>query len=627
MPHNNIFVEICNQSQDLLFCQNLDSTEYEFISPSSLEVIGYSPEFIRTLTPEQALQQVHPDYRDLILEAINKAIETGESELEYPHKVADGNYRWMSTKMKVTRLEGILYRIGTLRDISAYKEKERELSELYSVSNRRLAEIENMYENLPVGLCLLDLDLRFIRINKTLAEMNGISVADHINKPLKEILPNLYDFCFEVTERIIKTGKPWLGIELVGTTPAQPGVRRSWEENWLPVKDSSGEILGFSVLVIETTEKKKSQEKILRVTQALQKSQKRLKMVLSQNEVGLWERDLRTDKVIFDKKMLDLYGIEGRKKTFTFSEAFSSIYHEDQPYMENVITKSIDSGDPFEVIYRIEKDKDIKYISARGNVIRDQSGKSVKLVGIAIDVTEMQKRVEKIISDMNLELLRSNTDLQQFAYVASHDLQEPLRMVSSFTQLLQHKYGDKLDSEALEYIQFAVDGSKRMYEMINGLLALSRINSKANSFSEVDMNNVVDYAKQNLLQKINQSKAEITFPHLPVIMGDAGQLIQVVQNLIDNAIKFSEGIPRIEISYTEESEKFVFSVRDHGKGIDKKYFEKIFKMFQRLHTGEHYQGVGIGLAVCKRVIERHKGDFWVESDEGKGSTFSFSIPK
>jgi PAS domain S-box-containing protein len=626
MKHSDLLLELFNHSQDVLYCYNLDERKYEFLSQSSLEVFGYPADYLETLKPEEALQFIHTDDISILVEALNKVVETGYAEVEYRQKVK-GSYRWMCNKMNSLRYNGIFYSIGAIRDITEQKNKEEELKALNLLASRRLAEIENLYETLPVGLALFDRDLKFVRINKMLAEITGISISDHIGNSIKDLLPDIYDFSREVANKIIETGEPWLGIELAGTTPAKPGVLRSWEENWMPVKDSKGEILGFSVLVIETTEKKKAQERLLKVKQALQRSQKRLKLILSHNKVGLWERDLETGKITFDRRMNEIYGIEGRRKFLTYSDLLTFIYNEDLPFFENTINKSLESGQPIDLIYRLLKNKNITYVSSRANVIRDRDNKPVKLIGVATDVTEMQKKVEKMISDMNLELLRSNTDLQQFAYIASHDLQEPLRMVSSFTQLLQRKYANKLDKEALEYIQYAVDGSKRMYEMINGLLTFSRVHTKASMFSKVDMNYVVECAIQNLFQKIDESKAKIMVSHLPVIKGDATQLIHVIQNLVDNAIKFSDDIPRIEISYTEDFEKFIFSVKDEGEGIDKKYFDRIFRMFQRLQSSEKYPGVGIGLAVCKRVIERHKGDIWLESEEGKGTKFSFSIPK
>ncbi len=225
------------------------------------------------------------------------------------------------------------------------------------------------------------------------------------------------------------------------------------------------------------------------------------------------------------------------------------------------------------------------------------------------------------------ELGRSNADLQQFAYVASHDLQEPLRMVSSYTQLLAKRYRGQLDSDADEFIAFAVDGASRMQKLIQDLLAYSRVSTGNPQFEPTPMGAVLSYALDNLRNALTESQAVITHDRLPTVTGDAKQLAQVFQNLLSNAIKFSgEQPPRIHISAQRNHDEWRFSVRDQGIGIDPQYAGRIFVIFQRLHTRAEYPGTGIGLAICKKIVERHGGRMWVESELGKGATFWFSIP-
>jgi light-regulated signal transduction histidine kinase (bacteriophytochrome) len=211
--------------------------------------------------------------------------------------------------------------------------------------------------------------------------------------------------------------------------------------------------------------------------------------------------------------------------------------------------------------------------------------------------------------------------------VASHDLQEPLRMVSIFTQMLSQRYGDSLDENAREYIKFAVDGANRMYNLINGLLAYSRIQTKGKEFHEVDINNVLDEVLRNLSLQIEKVKAVISVSDLPVLYADRNQMIQLFQNLISNSLKFSNGIPEIKISSIERDDYYLFSLKDKGIGIDPQYFERIFQIFQRLLPREEYEGTGIGLSICKRIVERHGGKIWVKSQPGKGATFWFTIKK
>jgi light-regulated signal transduction histidine kinase (bacteriophytochrome) len=224
-------------------------------------------------------------------------------------------------------------------------------------------------------------------------------------------------------------------------------------------------------------------------------------------------------------------------------------------------------------------------------------------------------------------LTRSNADLEQFASVASHDLQEPLRMVSSYLQLLIRRYGDRLDADAAEFIRYAVDGASRMQAMINDLLRYSRLSPEANDFQPVDCEAVLGQATTNLHTAIEENGAVITRDPLPAITANANQLVQVFQNLIGNAIKFrSQEPPRIHMSAQPRGNEWLFSVRDNGIGIDPQYHERIFGLFRRLHTREEYPGTGIGLAVCKKIVERLGGRIWVESELGKGSTFYFTIP-
>jgi light-regulated signal transduction histidine kinase (bacteriophytochrome) len=227
-----------------------------------------------------------------------------------------------------------------------------------------------------------------------------------------------------------------------------------------------------------------------------------------------------------------------------------------------------------------------------------------------------------------IDLERSNKDLEQFAYVASHDLQEPLRMVSSYTQLLAQRYEGQLDEKAKKYIDYAVDGAVRMQRLINDLLTYSRVSTRGKPLEPIDASSVLGETIGNLYAAIQESRAIVTNDDLPTVRADAGQLLQVFQNLIANAIKFhGTDSPRIHVSARDAGHEWIFSVRDNGIGIDPQYKESLFVIFRRLHTRQEYPGTGIGLAVCKRIVERHGGRIWFESEPGKGTTFFFTAPK
>ena len=235
-----------------------------------------------------------------------------------------------------------------------------------------------------------------------------------------------------------------------------------------------------------------------------------------------------------------------------------------------------------------------------------------------------QDKLKRALAD----LARSNRELEQFAYVASHDLQEPLRMVSSYTQLLADRYEEKLDDKARKYIAYAVDGAIRMQRLIGDLLTYSRVGTRGGPPAPTDAHAALGEALGNLAAAIAENHAIITNDDLPTVRADASQLVQVFQNLLGNAIKFhGPELPCIHVSAKAEDDEWVFSVKDNGIGIDPQYKEKMFVIFQRLHTRQEYAGTGIGLALCRRIIERHGGRIWFESAPGKGATFSFTLPK
>jgi light-regulated signal transduction histidine kinase (bacteriophytochrome) len=237
-----------------------------------------------------------------------------------------------------------------------------------------------------------------------------------------------------------------------------------------------------------------------------------------------------------------------------------------------------------------------------------------------------RRRIEEALKERTEELARSNRDLEQFAYVASHDLQEPLRMVTNYVQLLARRYKGKLDSDADDFIHFAVDGAIRMWKLINDLLTYSRVGTQNKGLKSTDCETVLKHSLDNLKIAVEENEAVITHDALPTVMGDHLQLGQLFQNLIGNAIKFrGEESPRIHISASRNGNGWTFSVRDNGIGIAPEYVERIFVIFQRLHNREDYPGTGIGLAICKRIVERHGGRIWVESKVGKGTTFYFTL--
>jgi light-regulated signal transduction histidine kinase (bacteriophytochrome) len=246
---------------------------------------------------------------------------------------------------------------------------------------------------------------------------------------------------------------------------------------------------------------------------------------------------------------------------------------------------------------------------------------------LAVELDE-RRRAEQLLAHYTEDLKRSNAELEEFAYVASHDLQEPLRMVASFTQLLAKRYQGKLDQDADEFIAYAVDGATRMQQLLQDLLAYSRVGSRSKPLAPTDCNVIFDQARDNLLTALEESGAQVSSGPLPTVLGDEVQLVQLFQNLIANALKFrGEAPPVIQVTAQEDDGAWRFAVRDNGIGIALAHQERIFMIFQRLHRRSDYPGTGIGLAICKKIVERHGGRLWVASEEGRGASFFFTIPK
>ncbi|MGB8492735.1 MAG: PAS domain-containing protein [Bacteroidales bacterium] len=386
------------------------------------------------------------------------------------------------------------------------------------------------------------------------------------------------------------------------------------------IRDESGEIIKSIGMVHDITEAKKAEKEI-------KESKENLNLALEIGNIGVWEWDLYTDEMFLDERIAKMLGLSPGAVCCSYTDFENFLNEEDIPHFKKTISNALNEDLPFETVFRINpENKAEKYINAKAIVENDDSGDPLKMRGVCFDITEMKRGAEQGLFKLNEELLRSNKALEQFAYVASHDLQEPLRMVSSFTQLLSRNYGEKLDVNAREYIQFAVDGASRMYDMINDLLAFSRVQTRGKEFKEVDMNYIIEQAQNLLSLQIQDKKASVTYDALPVVVADENQMVQLIQNLVSNALKFNNGVPRVHVSFSTGHLCNVFSVSDNGIGIDKEYFERIFRIFQRLMPNYEYDGTGIGLAICKRIVERHGGKIWVESEVGKGSTFYFTIP-
>jgi PAS domain S-box-containing protein len=300
---------------------------------------------------------------------------------------------------------------------------------------------------------------------------------------------------------------------------------------------------------------------------------------------------------------------------------WQKVHHPD--YVESITEEwefNIKAGKPYDNIFPLKgKDGKYRWFLTRVTPIRDEQGKLLRWFGTNTDITELKQSEE--------ELKRSNIELERFAYVSSHDLQEPLRMVTLYSQLLERRYKDNLDNDANDFIEYIVEGANRMRQLIDDLLEYSRVTSQAKEFEKVDLEKVLDVVLHNLAIPIQENNVTISHDSLPTVFVDKNQMVQVFQNLINNAIKFhGQNTPNIYISAQKDDQKWKFAVKDNGIGIEPKHQKQIFKVFKRLHTREEYPGTGIGLSITQKIIIHHGGQIWVESELGKGTTFFFTIP-
>ncbi len=390
-------------------------------------------------------------------------------------------------------------------------------------------------------------------------------------------------------------------------------------------------VKGLSIYFKDITIRKAAEEQI-------RQSNERFEKVTEATNDAIWDWDILNNKLYWGVGYTTLFGYDLSNNTLNLDTWVSRIHPDDV----TTIMQSLDGiiNNPTAINwqheYRYKKENGAyTFVIDRGVVIRDEKGKAIRMVGAMTDIS-YQKEYEESLKNLNNQLLkytnelvRSNEELEQFAYVASHDLQEPLRMVTSFLSQLEKKYSDQLDEKAHTYIEFAVDGASRMRQIILDLLEFSRVGKNNDELEHVDTSEVVEQANVLLRKVIEEKKATISYKKLPTILAYRSPIVQVFQNLISNGLKYAKAdvAPVIEISAKDLKHEWQFTIKDNGIGIKKEYYDKIFVIFQRLHNKTEYSGTGMGLAIVKKIIENFGGKIWLESEEGKGSTFYFTLPK
>lgn len=564
------------------------------------------------MTYDTFLGAIYLDDRDNVDQKWQAALRGEPYDIEH-RIVVNGEIRWVREKAELEfNKDGVLQGgFGTVQDISERKKVQKAAEEVSGL-------LEEIIASSPEGIVVFDgQELRVKAMNDFYKQHfldEPFRHMDLVGKRIEEFIPDVGETPVpELLRKVARTGAPFIAEEY-----EFEGFRRGktyWNLAYVPIGfEGSKNIL---VTAIDVTEQVKAR---LRA----EEGRVRLQIILDSLPVGVSVADANGRILIRNKLMNDFLGNVLLSEGISDYDRFRG-YHPgtDTPLTpeEWPMARSLLKGETVinEELDILGKDYTRGTMISSSMPIKDNSGRITGGLVVFTDITK-QKKLEG-------ELKRSNKELEQFAYVASHDLKEPLRMVTSYLQLLETRNRDKLDDASKQYLHFAMDGSGRMQAMIGDILVYSRVETKGAPLAPVDMNDVLTTVVKDFRVSIEESGASITHAYLPKVVADKTQIVLLLENLVGNAIKYRDvAAPQINISAHSAGKEWVFAIKDNGIGIDPKYQDRLFRMFSRLHTREEYAGTGMGLAIAKKIVERHGGRIWVESEPGNGSTFCFTIP-
>jgi PAS domain S-box-containing protein len=616
------------------------------------DIVGYTKEELLTFRvqditfPEDYEKELKHERGVLAGEKDDFSIEK-----RYIHK--QGHPVWVNLCSNVIRDEkgDIQSVIGVVVDITPRKQVEsqrktalQKLTERTHALRESEGMLDRMLQTMVDGMVRVDLEGRITYANLAAERIlevhkDKIQRRYYNQRKWQQINENGDPFPLDQLPLALALGQKREVRGLEHGIQAPNGQIKWLSVNAAPLLDESGQLYGAIASFRDITAQKKAEsqrkaalEALAERTRALQESEERFRIVSELISDYAYSLAVEPDGTLKLKWVTPKFGDDvGQKITGRVADALHNqhIHPDDVPILERRMKNLLSSQEDVSEYRILTIDGEVRYLRDYGRPVWDEgAGRVVGIVGAAQDISA-RARAEQEIARYAAELERSNEDLEQFAYVISHDLREPLRMIESYLNLLRERYGAQLDAASGEFIDYAVDGAERMQDMIRALLDLSRVGTRGRAFAPTDVEGVLARTIKTLSRPSEEAGAEVTHDPLPTVMADEAQLVQVFQNLIANGIKFcrDDVPPRVHVSARRQEDEWVFSVADNGIGIDPTQTEHLFQIFQRLHTRDEYPGTGIGLALCRRIVERHGGRIWVESEPGHGATFHFSLPE
>jgi len=512
--------------------------------------------------------------------------------------------------------EQLIYELEEMRQRVTTLEKSeidrKRAEELLRQSEERW---RSLVQNISDIILVVARDGTILAVNRT---VSGATVEETIGKSVYDnVAPEHRDTIRKSLERVFQTGKPDT-YEILGVGPH--GLNTAWYETRVVPNEHDRHVIAVTLISTDITERKRAEERVR------ERGERFRGLVEDLHNIVYRYRFTPTRGFEYiSPAVKDITGYTPEEIYADPNLSFKLVHPGDRHLLEALERGDITPGAPFRLRW-VRKDGAIIWTEQQNLPIYDEAGNLVAVEGIARDITE-RKGPEEEIDRAMAELARSNAELEHLANVTSHEMDEPLHMVVRCVNLLERRYKGRLDSNTEKIIGYAFDGANRMQRLVNDLLAYARVGSEGKDFAPINCEAIFDRAIANLREAIEESDAAVNHDALPIVMADESQLIQLFQNLIGNAIKFrEEESPGVHVSIEKKENEWLFSVQDNGIGIDPEHFERIFMICQRLHSEADYPGTGIGLSICKRIVERHGGRIWVNSEPGKGSTFYFTIP-